>query len=98
MYPIVGYITGAISALPALVAVVTMATVLLRADANHFDGLMAHGSREKRIAAMTDRTTGILVTLLASAGLAPLPVWIIGIGILTVEVWDVPTHEKISRT
>lgn len=90
LYPLAGYVIGGIAAgiaywiaSPAVGAAVALALVLLLSRCNHFDGLldfgdglMAHGSREKRIAAMTDRTTGagavaagIVVTLLAFAGL-----------------------------
>ena len=112
MYPIAGYITGGIAALPSfiawgigftnslIVAAFTLALAIFISGGNHFDGLldfgdglMAHGSKEKRITAMTDRTTGagalatgILVTLLAFAGLASLPVWMIGIAVLVAEV------------
>ncbi len=97
LYPIAGYVTGGIAALltfwiasPVLAAAVALATVLLVSGANHFDGLldlgdglMAHGSRDKRIGAMTDRNTGagavaagIVVTLLAFAGLqTATPIW-----------------------
>ncbi len=90
LYPLAGYVIGGIAASitcwiasPVVGAAVALATVLLLSGCNHFDGLldfgdglMAHGSREKRVAAMTDRTTGagavaagIVVTLLAFAGL-----------------------------
>ncbi|KLK89339.1 cobalamin biosynthesis protein CobS [Methanoculleus sediminis] len=90
LYPLAGYVIGGIAAgitywiaSPPVGAAVALATALLLSGCNHFDGLldfgdglMAHGSREKRIAAMTDRTTGagavaagIIVTLLAFAGL-----------------------------
>ncbi|BBL67675.1 adenosylcobinamide-GDP ribazoletransferase [Methanoculleus chikugoensis] len=90
LYPLAGYVIGGIAAgitcwiaSPVVGAVVALATVLVLSGCNHFDGLldfgdglMAHGSREKRVAAMTDRTTGagavaagIVVTLLAFAGL-----------------------------
>jgi len=90
LYPLAGYVIGGIAAgiacwiaSPVVGAAVALAMVLLLSGCNHFDGLldfgdglMAHGSREKRIAAMTDRTTGagavaagIVVTLLAFAGL-----------------------------
>ncbi len=90
LYPLAGYVIGGIAAViasfiasPVVGAAVAVAAVLLLSGCNHFDGLldfgdglMAHGSREKRIAAMTDRTTGagavaagIIVTLIAFAGL-----------------------------
>lgn len=90
LYPLAGYVIGGIAAgiaywitSPVVGAAVALAVVLVLSGCNHFDGLldfgdglMAHGSREKRIAAMTDRTTGagavaagIVVTLIAFAGL-----------------------------
>jgi len=90
LYPLAGYLIGGIAAVvtfwitsPTVGAAVAIAAVLLLSGCNHFDGLldlgdglMAHGGREKRIAAMTDRTTGtgavaagIMVTLLAFSGL-----------------------------
>lgn len=97
LYPIAGYIIGGIAALlafgiesPVLAAAVGLAAVLILSGANHFDGLldfgdglMAHGNREKRILAMTDRNTGagavaagLVVTLVAFAGLqTAAPVW-----------------------
>ncbi|HJJ38508.1 MAG TPA: adenosylcobinamide-GDP ribazoletransferase [Methanocorpusculum sp.] len=112
LYPLAGYVTGGIAAIPALIAwlcgitnsliiaAITLALVIAVSGGNHFDGLldlgdglMAHGSREKRISAMKDRTTGagalaagILVVLLTFAGLASLPVWMIGISVLAAEV------------
>ncbi|WP_292519912.1 adenosylcobinamide-GDP ribazoletransferase [Methanoculleus sp.] len=90
LYPLAGYVIGGIAAgitywiaSPVVGAAVALAVVLILSGCNHFDGLldfgdglMAHGSREKRVAAMTDRTTGagavaagLIVTLLAFAGL-----------------------------
>lgn len=90
LYPLAGYVIGGIAAgivfwipSPAVGAAVALAVVLILSGCNHFDGLldlgdglMAHGSRKKRVTAMTDRTTGagavaagIIVTLLAFAGL-----------------------------
>jgi len=105
LYPLAGYVIGGIAAgitywiaPPAVGAAVALAVVLVLSGCNHFDGLldfgdglMAHGSREKRIAAMTDRTTGagavaagIVVTLIAFAGLqSAAPIWA---AILTAEV------------
>ncbi len=91
LYPVAGYITGGIAAIfaffigpPILASGIALATLLIISGANHFDGLldlgdglMAHGSREKRIQALTDRQTGtggialaIGITLIAFAGLA----------------------------
>lgn len=112
IYPIAGYVTGFISALPAILAAVfgfnnslvvaalTLAVSLFISGGNHFDGLldfgdglMAHGSREKRIRAMTDRTTGAgalalgMITLLITfAALASLPVEMIAVAVITAEV------------
>ncbi|HJJ53684.1 MAG TPA: adenosylcobinamide-GDP ribazoletransferase, partial [Methanocorpusculum sp.] len=74
LYPIAGYLTGGIAAIPALlawylgfensmiIAAITLALAVFISGGNHFDGLldfgdglMAHGSKEKRIRAMTDR-------------------------------------------
>lgn len=90
LYPIAGYTIGGIAALlvfwianPVIAAAVAVAAVLLLSGCNHFDGLldfgdglMAHGGREKRIRALTDRQTGtggvamgIVITILLFAGL-----------------------------
>jgi adenosylcobinamide-GDP ribazoletransferase len=94
IYPLAGYIIGGLTALPLffiadrnLAAAVAIACILLISGAHHFDGLldlgdgfMAHGSREARIRALTDRqigaggiTAGIIVTLLLFAGLLASP-------------------------
>ncbi|MDR0438608.1 MAG: adenosylcobinamide-GDP ribazoletransferase [Methanocalculaceae archaeon] len=113
LYPIAGYVIGAISALPGLTAwyfgysdslvisAFTLALVISITGANHFDGLldlgdglMAHGSREKRIAAMTDRTIGAgafalgtMIVLITFACLASLPPLWIASAILCSEVF-----------
>jgi adenosylcobinamide-GDP ribazoletransferase len=90
IYPCAGYIIGGLTALPVffiadqtLAAAVAIACILLISGAHHFDGLldlgdglMAHGDREKRIRALTDRqvgaggiAAGIAVTILLFAGL-----------------------------
>jgi len=90
LYPVAGYVIGCLAALPVLfiadrtiAAAVAVALVLLLSGAHHFDGLldlgdglMAHGDREKRIRALTDRQVGaggicagIVTTLLLFAGL-----------------------------
>lgn len=90
LYPIGGYVIGGIAALlivllppSPLAAAGALGAVLLISGLHHFDGLldfgdgiMAHGSREKRIAALTDRQVGaggvglgIIVTIVAFAGL-----------------------------
>jgi adenosylcobinamide-GDP ribazoletransferase len=90
LYPCAGYIIGGMVALPvffiadrAVASAVAVALFLLISGAHHFDGLldlgdglMAHGDRERRISALTDRSVGaggiaagISVTLLLFAGL-----------------------------
>ena len=90
LYPCAGYIIGGLTALPlffiadrTIAAAVAIACILLISGAHHFDGLldlgdgiMAHGDRERRIIALTDRqvgaggiTAGLVVTLLLFAGL-----------------------------
>ena len=90
LYPLAGYAIGALVALPVffigdkiLAAAVAIALLFLVTGAHHFDGLvdfgdalMAHGEREKRIRALTDRyvgagglAAGIVVTALLFAGL-----------------------------
>jgi len=72
LYPLAGYVTGGFAGLaafwisePAIRAAVAIAALLIITGANHFDGLldfgdglMAHGGREKRIRALTDRQIG----------------------------------------
>ncbi|MDP2797144.1 MAG: adenosylcobinamide-GDP ribazoletransferase [Methanoregula sp.] len=90
LYPVAGYVIGALVALPVffiadhtIAAAVAIALIMLISGAHHFDGLldfgdglMAHGDREKRITALTDRyigaggvAAGIVITLLLFAGL-----------------------------
>jgi adenosylcobinamide-GDP ribazoletransferase len=94
LYPCAGYIIGGLVALPVyfigdrtIAAAVAVALFLLISGAHHFDGLldlgdglMAHGDRERRIHALTDRmvgaggiAAGIAVTLLLFAGLLASP-------------------------
>jgi len=94
LYPCAGYIIGALVALPVyfigdktIAAAVAVALFLVISGAHHFDGLldlgdglMAHGDRERRIHALTDRmvgaggiAAGIAVTLLLFAGLLASP-------------------------
>jgi adenosylcobinamide-GDP ribazoletransferase len=94
LYPLAGYFIGALVALPVffiadrtIAAAVSIALLLLITGAHHFDGLldlgdglMAHGDREKRIHALTDRNVGAggiaagtAVTLLLFAGLQEAP-------------------------
>jgi len=90
IYPLAGYIIGGLVALPVffiadrtIAAAVAIAGIFIISGAHHFDGLldlgdslMAHGDRERRIRALTDRqigaggvAAGIAVTLLLFAGL-----------------------------
>jgi len=90
LYPLAGYVIGALVALPVffianqtIAAAVAIVLLILITGAHHFDGLMdfgdglmAHGDREKRIRALTDRNVGagavalaIVITLLLFAGL-----------------------------
>lgn len=95
LYPAAGYVTGgcgaiflALSPAPPLVSAVTaLGVVLLIGGCNHLDGLfdlgdglMAHGSKEKRIHALCDRTLGtggialgLFVTLLSVSALSTIP-------------------------
>ncbi|WFN34591.1 adenosylcobinamide-GDP ribazoletransferase [Methanogenium sp. S4BF] len=103
--PLSGYLIGGIAALisilfvqPQIAGAVALAVVLVLTGFNHFDGLcdlgdglMAHGSREKRVIALTDRTLGagavgaaVVVMLLTYAGLTTVT-WIAG-AILIAEV------------
>ncbi len=105
LLPIAGYVVGGIAALAVLympsvpvTAAVALFLVLILSGCNHFDGLldlgdamMAHGSREKRIVALTDRQTGAgavaagtLVLILSFSGL--LSVASIPVAILVSEV------------
>jgi len=107
LYPIAGYVVGGIAATAAYLtgtrplpaAAVALAVSLLVNGFHHFDGLldfgdglMAHGSRERRVSALTDRSVGaggvglgLSVTLLAFASLASVPsVWV---AILAGEVF-----------
>ena len=106
LYPLAGYVVGGIAAIatlliaPRLLATaVALAVALLVTGFHHLDGLldfgdglMAHGSREKRVAALTDRSigaggvgTGITVTLVAFAALSTVPS--VGAAILAGEVF-----------
>ena len=90
LYPLAGYVIGGLVALPVffirnpiVAAAVAITGLLILTGAHHFDGLldfgdglMAHGDREKRIKALTDRqigaggvAAGIAITLLLFAGL-----------------------------
>jgi len=90
IYPCAGYIIGGIIAFPVffiadriIASALAIAVLLLITGVHHFDGLldlgdglMAHGDKERRIRALTDRQVGaggvafgIAVTLLLFAGL-----------------------------
>jgi adenosylcobinamide-GDP ribazoletransferase len=90
VYPLAGYVTGGIAALlvfwipdPAIAAAIGLALLFLLSGCNHLDGLldfgdgiMAHGSRERRVTALTDRSLGsgafafgISFSLISFAGL-----------------------------
>jgi adenosylcobinamide-GDP ribazoletransferase len=90
LYPLAGYVIGGIVAIVVywipsrtIAAGIAVAGVLFLSGCNHFDGLldfgdalMAHGDREKRIRALTDRqlgtggvAIGIAITLLLFSGL-----------------------------
>ena len=113
LYPIAGYVTGGIAAVPgliawylgfensAIIAALTLALAVFISGGNHFDGLldfgdglMAHGSREKRIRPMTDRTTGagalalgIMVVLISYAALSSITVLQIAFAVFIAEVF-----------
>ncbi len=91
LMPLVGYLTGCIAAGVAILlgssafaAAASIAVILILYGFNHLDGLldfgdglMAHGSREKRIKALTDQNVGaggvglaMVVILMAYSGLS----------------------------
>lgn len=94
LYPIAGYVIGGIAggvlfilpAPPLAGAVIAIGLILLISGANHLDGLfdlgdglMAHGSQEKRIHALTDRqigtgalALGMMVTILSIVSLGSM--------------------------
>ena len=94
LYPLSGYVIGGLAGLtafwigiPEIRAAVALIAVLGITGANHFDGLldlgdglMAHGGKEGRIRALTDRqigtggfAAGCTVLLLTFAALSSLP-------------------------
>lgn len=126
IYPLAGYVTGGIagvvlflvSAPPLVTAGVGLAVLFLITGCNHLDGLldlgdglMAHGSREIRIRALTDRTIGtggialgLIVTLLSWGSLASLNQAYIAIilaevggkyGMAIMTVFGRPFHEGL---
>ncbi|MBP2133898.1 adenosylcobinamide-GDP ribazoletransferase [Methanomicrobium sp. W14] len=105
LIPFVGYFVGIIAAVVAyfmpsheLSAAACIAAVMIMYGFNHFDGLldmgdglMAHGSREKRVKALTDQNigaggvaTGMLVILMTYTGLLSVPS--IPVAIIAAEV------------
>jgi adenosylcobinamide-GDP ribazoletransferase len=72
LYPLAGYVIGGLVALivfwisnQTIAAAIAIAALLFLSGCNHFDGLidfgdgvMAHGDREKRVRALTDRQVG----------------------------------------
>ena len=130
LYPLAGYLTGGIAALFAfslaprsagLAAAAALAAALLVTGFHHLDGLldfgdglMAHGSREKRVAALTDRAVGagglglgIMVTLVAFAALSSAPsAWVAILagevlaraGLVWITVAGRPFREGIHAT
>jgi adenosylcobinamide-GDP ribazoletransferase len=130
LYPLAGWVTGGIASVisflvaprsPALAAAAALAAVLLVTGFHHLDGLldlgdglMAHGSREKRVVALTDRSIGaggvgfgITVTLLAYAALSSAsPVWVAilagevlaRLGLVWITVAGRPFREGIHAT
>jgi cobalamin-5'-phosphate synthase (EC 2.7.8.26) len=105
LYPVAGYLIGGLAAIPLFfipyplaAAAVALGLLLLLSGCNHFDGLldlgdglMAHGSREIRIRALTDRQVGaggvalgLSITLISFGALASLA--IIPIAVLIAEV------------
>jgi adenosylcobinamide-GDP ribazoletransferase len=90
LYPLAGYVTGGFAALVSFIipdravsAAFAIAALFLITGCNHLDGLldfgdglMAHGDREKRVRALTDRQIGtgavamaVSVVLITWAGL-----------------------------
>lgn len=79
IYPLAGYVIGILVSLPvifivnpSIAAAVAIALLVFITGAHHFDGLMdfgdglmAHGEREKRIRALTDRNVGAGAVALA---------------------------------
>jgi adenosylcobinamide-GDP ribazoletransferase len=130
LYPLAGWVTGGIAAViaflvaprsPALAAAAALAAVLLVTGFHHLDGLldfgdglMAHGSRERRVAALTDRAIGaggvglgIAVTLFAFAALSSAPsAWaailaaevLARLGLAWITVAGPPFREGIHAT
>ncbi|MCU0632208.1 MAG: adenosylcobinamide-GDP ribazoletransferase [Methanolinea sp.] len=94
LYPLAGYVVGGIAASavffigqPLIAAAIALGLLFLLTGCNHLDGLMdlgdglmAHGDREKRVNALTDRQIGtgglalaISVCLISFSSLAAAP-------------------------
>jgi len=129
IYPLAGYVTGGIAGLilfvlpapPLVIAGVGLGIVLLITGCNHLDGLldlgdglMAHGSREIRIRALTDRTIGtggvalgLVITLLSWGSLASVNQAFVAIFLAEVAgkyamavmtIFGRPFHEGLHAT
>lgn len=110
LYPLAGYVTGGITVVILIIfpfsrevsAAVALVMLLILSGANHFDGLldmgdglMAHGNREKRINALTDRNigtggvvAGISVILLSYAALSSMTCTLMVVSVLCGEVFS----------
>ncbi|HQN89155.1 MAG TPA: adenosylcobinamide-GDP ribazoletransferase [Methanoregulaceae archaeon] len=103
LYPLSGYVIGGLAGLaacwisiPEIRAAVALIAVLCITGANHFDGLldlgdglMAHGGREGRIRALTDRQIGtggfaaggtVLLLTFAALSSSPQVLWALIVG------------------
>ncbi|HWQ66518.1 MAG TPA: adenosylcobinamide-GDP ribazoletransferase [Methanospirillum sp.] len=107
LYPLAGYVTGCIAGAvfwalpvpPLARAAIAIGILFLITGCNHLDGLMdlgdglmAHGSRERRIRALTDRTIGtggialgMTITLISVGSLTSLTSPAIGFGALILS-------------
>lgn len=106
LYPLAGYVIGGFGGFllifipaPSFVgAVLAIGLVLFMSGANHLDGLldfgdglMAHGSQQKRIHALTDRqigsgalALGMMVTLLSVVSLGSVQTGVIAASVLII--------------
>jgi adenosylcobinamide-GDP ribazoletransferase len=129
MYPLAGYVTGGIAALilfmlpapPLVIAALGLGILFLLTGCNHLDGLldlgdglMAHGSREVRIRALTDRTIGtggiafgLIITLLSFGSLASVQMACVAVIIAEVAgkyamavmtIFGKPFHDGLHAT
>lgn len=97
LYPVAGYVTGGITigllfwiVNPIIRAALAVALLLLLQGGNHFDGLldfgdglMTHGTPERRIQSMTDRYTGAGGI---SAGLSVILILFAGLGSVSLFI------------